>query len=168
VARKIAGNSDRVSRISGVIGEIAAKTNLLSLNAAIEAARAGEAGRGFAVVADEIGKLAANVTRSVGEISELVGAAREDSQAAVQMTEQVDAELARIERVACEAERLLERINQAVQEQHGAMGEINANVTTLDKVAETTAEAANDISAAAGELTRLADRTREQVARFVV
>jgi methyl-accepting chemotaxis protein len=168
VARKIAGNSERVSRISAMIGEIAAKTNLLSLNAAIEAARAGEAGRGFAVVADEIGKLAASVTRSVGEISALVDAAREDSQAAVQMTEQVDAELARIERVAGEAERLLERINQAVKAQHGAMGEINANVTTLDKVAETTAEAANDISAAAGELTRLADRTREQVARFVL
>jgi methyl-accepting chemotaxis protein len=78
----VSDNNSKLAKISQLMTEINAKTNvindiafqtkLLSFNASVEAARAGENGKGFAVVAEEIGNLAKMSGDAAREISTLL------------------------------------------------------------------------------------------------
>ena len=79
----------KIQEAVSIIASIADETSLLSLNASIEAARAGEQGRGFAVVATQIKKLAEQSNESASQINEIITSLIQDSQAAVEIMEEV-------------------------------------------------------------------------------
>lgn len=111
--KKLNGLSDpsrQISSIVATISDIAARTDLLALNASIESIRAGEHGRGFAVVAEEVRALAEQASDATREITSLV-----DSMQLV-----TDESIRGIER---ERELLHEEIERAVNAQ-GAITEI--------------------------------------------
>jgi methyl-accepting chemotaxis protein len=68
-ATKLAGSTQSIGEVVGLIRAIAEQTNLLALNATIEAARAGAAGAGFAVVAQEVKDLAQQTSKATEDIS---------------------------------------------------------------------------------------------------
>ncbi|TWT83800.1 Methyl-accepting chemotaxis protein 3 [Planctomycetes bacterium CA13] len=70
--RGLCDPSQQISAIVTTISEIAAKTDLLALNASIESIRAGEHGSGFAIVADEVRQLAEQATDATREIESLI------------------------------------------------------------------------------------------------
>ncbi|MCM1154267.1 MAG: methyl-accepting chemotaxis protein [Roseburia sp.] len=72
VALKDVEKVEVIKTLSQEILSIAAKTNLIALNASIEAARAGEAGKGFAVVADEVRTLAESSRTAVDNIQAVI------------------------------------------------------------------------------------------------
>lgn len=85
---RLGEQTNQISRITGLVGDLANQTNLLALNAAVEAARAGEHGKGFTVVASEIRKLADQSKKSAEQINTLVLDIQKATNATVMATEE--------------------------------------------------------------------------------
>ncbi len=148
----IAALNERVANIgavAGMIGEIAARTNLLALNATIEAARAGDAGKGFAVVASEVKQLATQTARSTEEIGRQLGEVRAATGASVTAVDQ-------IERTIGEIETIAGSIAAAVEQQGAATAEIARNVAESAATAQDMAQRVTEVSGEAEQTSRRA------------
>ncbi len=134
--------AQQIDVVIRLIQSIAGQTSLLALNATIEAARAGESGRGFAVVASEVKELANQTARASSEIrAQIAGiqnAVRETAAAIGAVAASVEAtsavnrdlnvilgeQLAGLEHIGGDADRVAITVSQALPEIQSAIAEV--------------------------------------------
>lgn len=193
---KVGDASQEITKITGVISDIADETNLLSLNASIEAARAGDAGKGFAVVATEIGKLAQTSSNSVHNIENLISeinvlvkdavSQAEDSVDNIQSSGELvngalrtfDVIFDNIDEVNHLVQQMMEKVEQvdnvainvaAISEEQAASSEeILATSTTMVEQAHSITGNSETVADGAKELTESAVELANQVNMFKV
>ena len=161
-------SANEVSKIIGVIDEIAFQTSLLALNAGVEAARAGDAGRGFAVVAQEVRALAQRSAESAKEIKGLISASTQQVDMGVSLVGETGAALHRMAGKVGEIDALVSRIAGAARDQAARLAEINSSANQMDHATRQNAAMAEEMTEVSRNLATEARELAEMVSRFEV
>ncbi|MCJ8520432.1 methyl-accepting chemotaxis protein [Pseudorhizobium tarimense] len=162
----IAHSSQEISRIIGVIDEIAFQTNLLALNAGVEAARAGEAGKGFAVVAQEVRELAQRSATAAKEIKALITTSTNQVDEGVELVGKAGDALQKIAIQVMQINGLIRQISASASEQATGLKEINSAVNQMDQVTQQNAAMVEETTAASMTLNGDAEALQRLVFRF--
>ena len=162
-----------VEDVIASVAEIAARINLLALNARIEASRAGEAGRGFAVVAEEVKQLAESTARSVSMVAGVLREIQEQSRVAASGAESigrmmvVSAEATSSSRQALDKQFAIVRtISSTTSGAQTHMGDTDVAIRELSGLVASSERMSRAINTVAHDLNQRADMLRKSALLF--
>jgi hypothetical protein len=171
ISGKLAILNEKTANINSMvttINKVADQTNLLSLNAAIEAEKAGEYGQGFAVVATEIRRLADQTAVATYDIELMVKEMQSAVSAGVMGMDKFAEEVRRGNDEVCGVTAQLvqiiqqvqtltprfESVNEGMQMQSTAAGQISDALAQLGDTAQQSAQALRQNSEAIEQLMK--------------
>ena len=134
-----------------IISDIAAQTNLLSLNASIEAARAGEHGKGFAVVAEEVRKLADQSQEAVEEIATTIENLINNSNISVEVMNEVIQAMDSQNQKLGETKAVFGKLDNNINDVVGAVNMIRSETEAMDQAKDNVLSSLESLAAISEE-----------------
>jgi methyl-accepting chemotaxis protein len=185
--KHLGASASEIGKVLDVIKSIAARTNLLSLNASIEAASAGEMGKGFAVVASEVKDLAKQTTQAIDGISHLIDEMRSNTHNSIHAIEEIthiidevntissvivsaieeqSATILEISKNASGVSYATNNVSKNVLESATGLATINKKISGFDQAFGDIIEKIRQVEKNTGDLGAMADKLKKSVNKF--